>query len=427
MKAALPITLLCLTGFATTALAGTGEIRRADQPVHGSYIVLLHEEDQIPPAQRSAVLARQHGGQVTITWEDALHGFTIRATEAQARAISRHPWVKSVEEDAYLSIASTTQSAPFAMWGLDRIDQRNLPLTGTYSYCQSGANVKIYVVDTGIKASHVEFDYPSSGGSRVLDGVDYVSCLGCPGSARTPCSNTAWINSAGHGTGVASVAAGKTLGVAKNALLVPIRSIDCNGSSTSSKIVSGINWAARNHQPGEPAVLNMSFAFPGLDFPAADLEAIDFAVNGAIDDGIVAVAGAGNQNTNACFTSPARVPRALTVGATNLRDERWVVVTDPNAVPQTGSNHGACLDLFAPGSGIYTAHITANDAVISRSGTSISAPHVAGVAAQYLEINPSATPDQVNAYIISTATQNVISSYWPLYGAPNLLLYSTCN
>jgi subtilisin family serine protease len=412
---------------ASAVWAGDGQVRRAAEPIRGSYIVVLDGRDSMAVANRAGDLARRLGGRVTDTWQHALHGFVAQLTEQQAQALSRDPHVLSVEEDGIVHTIST-ENTGIDLWNLDRIDQRS-GRNGSYSWCQDGTGVKIYVVDTGIFSGNIDFAY-----GRVLAGPDYVeSPSGDTGHSTNPCKDLndpqRFSGGRAHGTTVASVAAGVTYGVAKNAMLVAIRSFNCAGLGSASLAVAGINWAVRDHQAGQPAVLNMSFAYNVLKYSAGDLSAIDYAVNGAIDDGIVAVAGAGNDNTLACNSSPQRVPRVITVGGSDIRDQRWVDVSDPNSFPRVGSNYGSCIDLFAPADGISGAGIdNITQVLTNQEGTSFSGPIVAGVAAQYLQLHPSATPDEVSAWLISQATPGVLTegTYSPLGNSPNLLVYSSC-
>lgn len=284
-----------------------------------------------------------------------------------------------VEADQRVT-ASATQDVS-QLWGLDRIDQRTLPLNGKYSYDSDGAGVTAYIVDTGILATHVDFS------SRVRAGYDAFG------------GNT--IDCNGHGTHVAGTVGGSTYGVAKAATLVAVRVLDCAGSGSTSSVIASIDWAIADHTSG-PAVLNMSL---GGGFS----QTLNAAVDRAVADGITVVVAAGNSNADACATSPASATSALTVGATISSDSR-----------ASYSNFGSCLDVFAPGSGITSTYYTSTSATATLSGTSMASPHVAGAAARYLGLNPTASPASVSAAVLAQATSAVVSAAGS--GSPNLLL-----
>lgn len=400
-------------------LAKPGRIVRAVEPVKDSYIVVLRDDDPRRPADRAAELARRHGAAVVVVWDDALRGFSARMTEAQALAMTHNPFVDFIEEDAVVETIGS-QTVDSFRWGLDRIDQHNLPLDLTYNYCEDGTGVNIYVVDTGVWYLHTEFDPYSGIGNRVESGMDFIECpSGCTGHADNPCR--AELNEGkavtSHGTAVASVAAGLTDGVAKNATIIPVRAINCFGSGTTTQILSGINWVRSHHVAGAPAVMNCSFRkIVSNDPDAAD--AIDLAVERTMDDGVVVVAGAGNENKSASSASPARVVRIMTVGGSTRLDQRWV---DNSTV---GSNYGSKVDLFAPASGIQSADLESADRQVRNKGTSMAAPFVSGVAALYLQNHPAATPEEVIAWIKSVATTGVLDATTLGVGSPNSLLYS---
>lgn len=295
-----------------------------------------------------------------------------------------------VEQDQELSVAPitasvrsmTTVTAP--SWGLDRIDQRT-GLNNNYSYLTNGAGVDIYIVDTGVLASHEQF------GSRVKAGFSTI----VDGRNSSDCN--------GHGTHVAATAAGSTFGVAPAANIIPVRVLDCNGAGSVSGVIAGIEWAIGDHTTA-PAVMNLSLG-------AGKSDSLNAAIDRAFLDGITVVAAAGNSNVDACNVSPAsNVNSALTVGATTTTDAR-----------ASYSNFGSCLDLFAPGSAITSAWHTSNTNTNTISGTSMAAPHVAGLAARFLSAAPQAVPNQVMEAIKNDATPNVVTSAGTL--SPNRLAY----
>jgi subtilisin family serine protease len=322
----------------------------------------------------------------------AFNGAVVELTPRAARdlCLLEDASLQWVEEDQTFSVAPVTASV-YAMntvtansWGLDRIDQRT-GTNGTYSYTTTGSGVDIYIVDTGILATHNQFGARVSAGfSAVADSVGTSDCNG-------------------HGTHVAGTAAGSTLGVAPAANLIPVRVLDCNGSGTVSGVIAGIEWAIGHHTT-TPAVMNLSLG-------AGKSDSLNAAIDRAFLDGITVVAAAGNSNVDACTVSPAsNVNSALTVGATTTTDAR-----------ATYSNFGACLDLFAPGSGITSAWHTSNTATNTISGTSMAAPHVAGLAARYLSVATTAVPSQVMDAVKNSSTPNVVTSAGTL--SPNRLAY----
>ncbi len=387
--AAALLTLGMLTSTAVPAEAAPSPDRKAPllgtskaSAVDGRYIVVMEGRASSADA-RAAVRQAKANGASDVDRFSTIEGFSAELSDSAVAALRDDADVAYIEADQRVSI-DTTQSP--ATWGLDRIDQRNLPLDNAYTYTPTGAGVTAYIIDTGVLASHNEF------GGRVGSGFTTIN----DGRGTTDCN--------GHGTHVAGTVGGTTYGVAKQVTIRPVRVLGCNGSGTTSGVIAGVDWVTSNHSAGSPAVANMSLG-GGVS------SALDTAVNNSIADGVTYAVAAGNESTNACNGSPSRVGAALTVGSTTNTDAR-----------SSFSNFGSCLDIFAPGSSITSAWYTSNSATNTISGTSMATPHVAGVAALYLQGNPSASPSSVGNAIISTSTSGVVSN--PGTGSPNRLLYS---
>ncbi len=364
------------------ALVAVAPASAMAQEIEGQYIVVFKDQASNAEGEVTKGKVRRDGGSVQHEYSRVLKGFSAKLNRQALVEVRKDPNVAFVEQDRVITL-SATQSP--ATWGLDRIDQRNLPLSNSYTYTPTGAGVTAYIIDTGIRFSHSEF------GGRAVTGFDAVD-----GGSADDCN--------GHGTHVAGTVGGTTYGVAKGVRLVGVRVLNCSGSGSNSGVIAGIDWVTGNHAAGTPAVANMSLG-------GGASSAIDTAVTNSINDGVTYAIAAGNSNANACNSSPARTPAAITVGSTTSTDAR-----------SSFSNYGTCLDIFAPGSSITSAWYTSNTATNTISGTSMAAPHVAGVAALALQSNPGFTPTQVRNQIVTTATTGVVGN--PGSGSPNALLYS---
>jgi aqualysin 1 len=355
---------------------------RAADPVSGQYIVVLKDADDAESVDaKSSKLGARYGLRSGQVFKRALRGFVVNGNEAQARALAKDPEVAYVAEDSWIH-ADTTQSSP--TWGLDRIDDRSLPVDSSYTYVPRGGGVHAYVIDTGIRSTHNEF------GGRVS--LDYTAFSDSYGASDCH----------GHGTHVAGTIGGSTYGVAKEVSLHAVRVLDCSGSGTTSGVIGGIDWVTDNHV--SPAVINMSLG-------GSASTALDTAVQEAINAGITVVVAAGNDGASACNYSPARASNAITVGATNSSDAKT-----------SWSNYGSCVDIFAPGDGITSATEDSDSSTASWSGTSMASPHVAGVAAIHLELNPDATPSEVATALFAAASTGKVTGGGT--GSPDRLLYS---
>jgi serine protease len=375
---------------ALPGLASAAELRTSARPVGDQYIVVLKEElvsfgntrDARPTVAATTVdIAAAYGLDVEMAYTHALPGFVVRANGKQLEKLLSDSRVAFVEEDGYVSIDAVQNGAT---WGIDRVDQRDRPLSGTYEYLTTASNVHTYIVDTGVLGSHQQFS------GRMGNGYTAIN----DGRGTNDCN--------GHGTHVAGTVAGTVHGVAKGAIVHPVRVLGCNGSGTNSGVIAGMDWVAANHI--KPAVANMSLG-------GGASSATDNAVTNMHNAGVTVVVAAGNDNGNACSYSPARAPLAITVGSTTSSDAR-----------SSFSNYGTCLDIFAPGSSITSAWYTSNTATNTISGTSMASPHVAGVAALYLANNPNATPSQVATALRNNASPNKVTGAGS--GSPNYLLYS---
>jgi subtilisin family serine protease len=361
------------------------KLRRTPNRIENNYIVVL-DDSVIGERGRFSIapyvaseMAATHQGKLNHVYQHAINGFAVEMTEQEAEALSQDFRVKYVEEDGVVAIDTTQNNPP---WGLDRIDQRNLPLSATYTYNWTGSGVRAYVIDTGIRTTHTQF------GGRASNVFDAF------GGNGADCN--------GHGTHVSGTIGGSTYGVAKSSLLRGVRVLNCSGSGSTSGVISGVDWVTNNHI--NPAVANMSLG-------GGASSALDTAVNNLSNSGVPIAVAAGNSNADACGSSPARAANAITVGATTTTDAR-----------ASFSNFGPCLDLFAPGQGILSAWFSSDTATATLSGTSMASPHVAGVAALYKQFSPGASSTTVRNAIVNNATTNHVTNAGS--GSPNRLLYS---
>ncbi len=347
---------------------------RVEQDSRAAYIVVL--DANANASDVAAQHARRYGAELSYIYTNALKGYAAVLPAGAVEGIARSPQVAWVEADG-VATADATQTSP--PWGLDRIDQRSRPLSGTYTYSNTGAGVKAYIIDTGIRLTHNEF------GGRAITGFDAVTS----GGTASDCN--------GHGTHVSGTVGGSTYGVAKSVTLVAVRVLDCGGSGSWSQVIAGIDWVTGNHAAGQPAVANMSLGGSGNS-------SVDAAVSNMIADGVATAVAAGNGNQggrqqDACRFSPARVSAAMTIGATDSTDRK-----------ATWSNYGDCVDWFAPGVSILSSWSTSNTATNTISGTSMATPHTTGVAALYLQSNSGASPAAVRDALYANTTKGVVTS-----------------
>jgi subtilisin family serine protease len=345
------------------------------QVLPGEYIVVFADDVTDAPGLARRLVAA-HRGTLRFTYEAALKGFAARLADEAVAALERHPGVAYVEPDQLYTVDATQSNPP---WGLDRIDERSLPLSATYTYTATGSTVRAYIIDTGQQANHPDF------GGRASNVYDAF------GGSGNDCH--------GHGTHVAGTVGSNTYGVAKRAMLRGVRVLNCAGSGTTSGIIAGLDWVRANHV--KPAVANMSL---GGGYSSS----LNSATASLSNAGVFVAVAAGNSNASACNYSPASTSVATTVAASTSSDYK-----------ASYSNYGSCVDVYAPGSSIRSTWISSGTNTIS--GTSMASPHVAGVAALYKHARGDASQATIDSWIKTNATANVIRSNPS--GTPNRLLY----
>jgi subtilisin family serine protease len=362
----------------------------------GGYIVVFDDATTDAPGLARR-LAAQHGATLRFTYVNAIKGMAVaNLSDAAAEALARNPNVRYVEPDAPAQLFATQSNAT---WGIDRIDQRDTPLSGTYVYNATGTGVNAYIFDTGINLAHADFGGRASYVPAGTNG-DFV------GDGRGSASDCH-----GHGTHVAGTIGGTTWGVAKLVKLWAARVVNCQGSGDVSMAIAAVDWCTVSC--ARPAVVNMSLGY-------GDVQSLRTAVENSIAAGVNYAVAAGNGNflgtpQDACLQSPAGAPNAVTVGATTSSDAE-----------SSFSNYGTCVDILAPGSSITSANYSSTTGSTSMSGTSMATPHVAGAIALFLEGSPSASPAQVTSALKTNGTPNTITlhSRSTTYGTPNLFLYT---
>jgi subtilisin family serine protease len=352
-------------------------VSAAHGAIAGDYIVVLNE------GANPRAVAAVAGVSPTFVYEHALNGFAASLNDGQLNALRNMAGVQYIEEDQEFTADATQTISSSGLWGLDRIDQRNRPLSGSYTYNTTASGVYAYVIDTGIYTAHTQF------GGRATNVYDAF------GGNGQDCN--------GHGTHVAGTIGGSTYGVAKAVRLRGLRVLNCSGSGATSGIIAAVDWVRNNRV--NPAVANMSL---GGGYSSA----LNSAVNNLSNSGVFIAVAAGNSNANACNYSPASAAAAFTTAASTSSDAK-----------ASYSNYGSCVDAYAPGSGVLSAWIGGSSATRTINGTSMASPHVAGVAALYKARNGNVASSTIDSWLKSNATTSVISGNPS--GTPNRLLFKS--
>lgn len=358
------------------------------------YIVVLKEKKNnrgnqasqyagLNRSEKATLMAHENDLNVKRVYNKVINGFVVEGNLNSIKKLSENSEIEYIEQVGEVTI-SAAQSG--AVWNLDRIDQRGRSLNGNYTYNRTGKGVNAYIVDTGIRTSHNEFE------GRAKAGWDFVANRAGNG---TDCH--------GHGTHVAGTVGGKTYGVAKAVTLTALRVLNCKGSGSYDDIIAALDWVAQNGQ--KPGVVNMSLG-------GGASSTVDKAIKNTTNAGFAIVVAAGNEGKDSCTKSPARAKEAITVGATDSNDRR-----------ASFSNYGQCVDVWAPGVNITSSYSSSNTATRSWNGTSMAAPHVAGIAALYLQGAPNASATSVINNVMGKVTYGKVTDRKTI-DTPNLFAYS---